>query len=149
MAEKPGSSSSFRGTMMKAFRNFHVFLYHISGGKLGGSINGSPLLLLTVTGRKSGQPHTMPLAYIYHNGEYLISASAAGAEKNPVWLTNLESKPDAKIEVSGKTYNVHATVATGAERDQLYELFKAQGDNFAEYEKKTTRKIPVIRLKPV
>ena len=142
-------ASTFRSTLFKSFRNLHVFFYHASGGKFGGSINGSPLLLLTVIGRKSGQAHTMPLAYVRKDGEYLITASAAGADKNPVWLSNLESKPEAKIEVNGKTYNVKATITTGEERDRLYELFKAQGSNFAEYEKKTTRKIPVIRLQPI
>lgn len=142
-------ASPFRNRLMKSMRNLHVFLYHISGGKIGGSINGSPLLLLTVTGRKSGRAYTIPLAYLLHNGEYLISASAAGADKNPAWLSNLESKPAAKIEVNGKAYNVKATITTGEERDQLYELFKAQGSNFAEYQKQTTRNIPVIRLQPV
>jgi deazaflavin-dependent oxidoreductase (nitroreductase family) len=139
-------ASSLGNTFMKGFRNLHVFIYHISSGKMGGSILGSPVLLLTVTGRKSGQPHTLPLAYVRHNNEYLISASAAGADKNPIWLGNLEHNPQAKIEVDGKTFNVQATITTGDERTQLYELFKKQGSNFVEYEKKTTRKIPVIRL---
>lgn len=142
--------ASFGDSLMRGFRNLHVFMYHSSGGKMGGSINGSPLLLLTVTGRKSGKAYTMPLAYVLHDGEYLITASAAGADKNPTWLANLESKPEAKIEVRGKTFPVKATiVAAGEERDRLYELFKAQGNNFVEYEKKTTRKIPVIRLQPL
>jgi deazaflavin-dependent oxidoreductase (nitroreductase family) len=141
-------ASAFRSSLMKSLRRLQVWMYHISSGKIGGSINGSPLLLLTVTGRKSGTPHTIPLAYVKHNGEYLISASAAGADKNPVWFTNLQNKLEARIEVSGRVYPVKATIATGAERDQLYDLFKAQGDNFVAYEKKTTRKIPVIRLQP-
>lgn len=133
---------------MKSLRKLHVWMYHISGGRIGGSINGSPLLLLTVTGRKSGKAHTIPLAYVQHNGAYLISASAAGADKHPVWFTNLQHKLEAKIEVMGKVYPVKATVATGAERDMLYDLFKAQGANFIEYETKTTRTIPVIHLQP-
>jgi F420H(2)-dependent quinone reductase len=134
--------------IMKGFRNFHVFLYHISGGKIAGSIMGSPLLLLTVVGRKSGQAHTIPLVYVRHNDEYLITASAGGADTDPKWLLNLESKPEAKIEIEGKTFTVKPVVTSGAERDELYELFKKQGANFVEYEQKTTRKIPVIRLKP-
>jgi deazaflavin-dependent oxidoreductase (nitroreductase family) len=130
----------------KAFRNLHVFLYHTSGGKIGGSINGSPLLLLTVTGRKSGREYTIPLAYVRHDGDYLITASAAGAERDPVWLTNLEKTPAARIEVDGQLYKVQATTTTGEERDRLYALFKAQGSNFADYEQKTRRTIPVIRL---
>lgn len=125
-----------------------MFLYRNSGGKFGGSINGSPLLLLTVTGRRSGRAYTIPVAYVQHDGEYLISASAAGADRNPIWFSNLISKPEAKIDVKGQTYRVKVMPTTVEERDQLYELFKAQGRNFAEYEKKTTRKIPVIRLQP-
>jgi deazaflavin-dependent oxidoreductase (nitroreductase family) len=142
-------ASTLRSTLMKSLRNLHVFLYHSSSGKIGGAINGSPVLLLTVTGRRSGQTHTIPLAYVHQHGEYLITASAGGADKNPVWFANLESKPEARIEVKGKAYNVKATMTTGEERDRLYELFKAQGRNFAEYEQKSTRKIPVIRLQPI
>ncbi|MEO8611699.1 MAG: nitroreductase/quinone reductase family protein [Chloroflexota bacterium] len=141
--------ASFGDTIMKGFRNLHVRVYHSSGGKWGGSINGSPLLLLTVVGHKSGKVYTIPLAYVRDGSDYLITASANGADKNPIWLSNLENMPDAKIEVSGKTLTVKPTLITGVERDQLYELFKAQGSNFGAYEKKTTRKIPVIRLQPI
>jgi deazaflavin-dependent oxidoreductase (nitroreductase family) len=142
-------TTTLGSTLMKSYRSLHVFLYHISRGKVGGSINGSPLLLLTVIGRKSGQAHTIPLAYIQHDGEYLISASAAGADKNPVWFLNLTNQPEARIEVKGKVYHVKVTVTAGAERNRLYALFKAQGRNFAEYERKTARRIPVIRLQPI
>jgi deazaflavin-dependent oxidoreductase (nitroreductase family) len=142
-------AASFGDRIMKGFRNLHVWMYHTSSGKYGGSINGSPLLLLTVIGRKSGQAYTMPLAYVREGSDYLITASANGADKNPAWLANLENMPEAKIEVSGKTLSVKPTLITGVERDQLYELFKAQGSNFGEYEKKTTRKILMIRLQPI
>ena len=141
--------SPLRSRLMKSMRKLHVFLYHVSGGKIGGSLSRSPLLLLTVTGRKSGRAYTIPLAYVLHKGEYLISASAAGADKHPVWLLNLEARPAAKIEVNGKTYHVKASITTGEERNRLYDLFKVQGSNFREYEKQTTRNIPVIRLQPV
>ncbi len=141
-------ASGLSDTLMKSFRNLQVSLYRASGGKIAGSVLGSPLLLLTVTGRRSGKEYTYPLAYVRRDGEYLVSASAGGADRNPAWFANLASHPAAKIQVGDETYNVTATVTTGAERDQLYELFKAQGRNFAAYEKKTTRKIPVIRLKP-
>ncbi len=139
--------ASFGDNLMKGFRNLQVAMYRRSGGKMGGSINGSPLLLLTVTGRKSGKHYIIPLAYIQQGGDYLITASAAGAEKNPAWLANLENMSEANIQVGDKTYRVKPTViATGPERDQLYALFVAQGSNFAKYETKTARKIPVIRL---
>lgn len=121
-------------------------MYRASGGKFGGSVQGSPLLLLTVTGRKSGREYTYPLAYVVREGEYLITASAAGSEKNPEWLANLRRNPHARILVKDQTYDVTATITTGAERDKLYELFKAQGENFRRYEQQTKREIPVIRL---
>ncbi len=142
-------ASPLGSTLMKSFRNLQIFLYRISSGKIAGSINGSPLLLFTVTGRKSGRAYTVPLAYVRHNDEYLVSASAAGSDRNPVWFSNLKSSPQAKIEVMRKTYCVTAVITTGEERERLYKLFKAQGSNFVAYEKKTTRKIPVIRLRPV
>jgi deazaflavin-dependent oxidoreductase (nitroreductase family) len=141
-------ASAFRRQLMKSLRGLQVFMYRLSKGRIGGSINGSPLLLLTVKGRKSGTPYTIPLAYVRHHGEYLISASAAGADKDPVWLSNLKSRGEAQIEVNGAVYPVKPTVTTGEERDRLYALFKVQGQNFVEYEKKTTRKIPVVRLQP-
>lgn len=141
-------ASTARKTLMKRLRQLHAFIYHISGGQMGGSINGSPLLLLTVTGRKSGAAYTIPLAYVRHEGDYLVSASAAGSDHHPAWFANLQSQPNAHIEVSGRIYRVSATVAPDDEREALYALFKSQGDNFAAYEKKTTRKIPVIRLHP-
>src|SRR5512139_519862 len=106
-------ATTFGNVLMKSFRNLHVFLYRNSGGKLGGSINGSPLLLLTVTGRRSGRAYTIPVAYVQHDGEYLISASAAGADRNPIWFSNLISKPEAKIEVKGQTYRVKVKPMTG------------------------------------
>ena len=112
-------------------------------------MNGNPLLLLTTTGRKTGLPRTTPLMYVHKDNEYLIAASAGGADQNPTWLSNLNNKPEATIEVNGKPIKVKAIITSGDERDQLYENFKALGSNFVEYEKKTTRKIPVVRLQPI
>src|SRR5689334_4007103 len=123
-------AASFGDRVMKGFRNLHVWMYHRSSGKRGGSINGSPLLLLTVIGHKSGKAYTVPLAYVRQGSDYLVTASAGGADKNPIWLSNLENMPDAKIEINGQTLTVKPTLITGVERDQLYELFKAQGSNF-------------------
>ena len=80
--------------------------------------------------------------------DYLIAASTGGADKNPAWFANLEGKPNAKIEVDGKTMSVKVVIAKGDERTELYEKFKSAGSNFVGYEQKTTRKIPVIRLQP-
>ena len=87
--------------------------------------------------------------FIHKNDEYLIAATASGSDQNPTWLSNLNNKPEATIEIQDKKINVKAVITSGDERDQLYELFKALGLGFAAYEKKTIRKIPVIRLQPI
>jgi deazaflavin-dependent oxidoreductase (nitroreductase family) len=135
--------------IVKTFTGAHVLVYRLSKGKLGGTIAGFPLLLLTTTGRKSGRARTTPVAYLRSGGEYLISASAGGADTHPAWFYNLQSKPEAKIEVDGQTFNVKVTIAEGAERDRLYEQFKAKGQNFVQYEQRTRRIIPVICLQPL
>ncbi len=140
--------ASLGNTIFKAVTGIHVFLYRKSGGKIWGRMVGLPILLLTTTGRKTGLERTNPVVYVRDGNDYLLSASAGGADKNPAWFANLESKPDAKIEVDGKTIPVKVVITTGDERTGLYEQFKSASNNFVEYEKKTTRKIPVIRLQP-
>jgi F420H(2)-dependent quinone reductase len=133
----------------KAFTSAHIFLYRISKGKLGGTLGNFPILLLTTTGRKSGRARTTPLVYLRNEEEYLIAASAGGADRHPVWFLNLQNKPEAIIEVNGKAFNVQAAIPGDTERIRLYERFKTTGDNFVQYEQNTKRPIPVIRLKPV
>jgi len=142
-------ASTFQNRLMHLGTRFYVYMYRRSGGKFGGKIAGNPVLLLTTTGSKTGKPRTTPVMYIHKDNEYLITATAAGADQNPAWLSNLNKKPEATIEMDGKQLKVKAIITSGEERDKLYENFKAIGKNFVEYEKKTTRKIPVIRLQPI
>ena len=142
-------ASPLQNRLVKIFTGLHVFLYHTSGGKIWGSMNGNPVLMLTTTGRKTGLPRTTPVMYVHKDNEYLIAASAGGADQNPTWFSNINSKPEATIEINGRKTKVKAVITSGDERDKLYENFKALGSNFIEYEKKTTRKIPVVRLQPI
>jgi deazaflavin-dependent oxidoreductase (nitroreductase family) len=142
-------ASGFQKQIFKLLTRTHIFLYRTSGGKIGRTMSGNPILLLTTTGRKTGKLRTTPLMYIHKNNEYLIAGSDGGADQNPTWLSNLNSKAEATIEVNGKTIKVKAIITSGDERDTLYENFKAMWVNFVEYEKKTTRKIPVVRLQPI
>jgi F420H(2)-dependent quinone reductase len=135
--------------VFRLLMNLQVFVYRASKGRFMSQINGLPVLLLTTTGRKSGKTRTTPVLYIHQDNEYLIAASAGGADKNPMWFLNLQSHPEASIEVNGITHYVRAFITTGDERDRLYEVFKSSASNFVGYEKRTTRKIPVIRLQPI
>jgi deazaflavin-dependent oxidoreductase (nitroreductase family) len=134
--------------IMKAVTRLHIFLYHLSGGKILGEIVGMPVLLLTTTGRKSGQPRTTPLVYHREGDDYLIAASNGGVATHPAWYYNLTTTPEVQVEVAGRTFRAEVTILTGAARDQVYESFKASSDNFVRYEQTAPRTIPVIRLTP-
>jgi deazaflavin-dependent oxidoreductase (nitroreductase family) len=137
MSESAGPEN-FNTKIIREFRE--------NEGKVGGPFEGAPLLLLTSTGAKSGQPRTSPVMYLPDDGRYVVFASKAGAPTNPDWYHNLVAHPDASIEVGTERFGVKATVITGAERDALYARQAGLYPGFAEYEAKTTRTIPVIAL---
>ena len=117
-----------------------------NNGVVGGMFAGAPILLLTTTGAKSGKQRTTPLVYLPDSDRMLIFASKAGAPTNPDWYHNLVANPVATVEVGSDSQQFKATVITGAERDRLYAQQAAKMPNFAEYEKLTTRTIPVVAL---
>jgi deazaflavin-dependent oxidoreductase (nitroreductase family) len=120
--------------------------FRANGGKLGGNFAGAPVLLLTSTGAKSGQPRTSPMMYLPEGDRLYVFASKAGAPTNPDWYHNLVANPTATIEVGSERYEVKATPLTGAERDRVYAKQAGLYPGFKEYEEKTTRTIPVVAL---
>jgi deazaflavin-dependent oxidoreductase (nitroreductase family) len=130
--------SSFNDAIIAEFRSHQ--------GKVGGSFEGAPLLLLTTTGARSGKQHTNPLMYRADGDRWLVFASYAGAPTNPAWYHNIVAHPDAVIEVGTETVEVTATVLDPAERDREYAEQAGLYPGFAEYQEKTTRVIPVVAL---
>lgn len=120
--------------------------FRANKGKVGGRYANTPLLLLTTTGAKSGKTYINPLAYTKDSNRLIIIASFGGAPKNPSWYNNLVAHPEVTVEVGSERFQAKATVATGEERQRLYDQQAKQMPNFAEYAKKTTRQIPVIVL---
>ena len=120
--------------------------FHANGGKVGGQFAGGQLLLLTTTGAKSGKRRVNPLAYTTDGDRLVIIASKGGAPSSPDWYYNLVAHPKVTIEVGTQTFEATATVVAGEERDILYAKQAALMPGFAEYQKKTTRKIPVVVL---
>lgn len=120
--------------------------FRANQGKVGGPYANAPLLLLTTTGAKSGKTYINPLAYTKDGNRLVIIASFGGAPKNPSWYNNLVAHPEVTVEVGSERFRAKATVATGEERQRLYDQQAKQMPNFAEYAKKTTRQIPVIVL---
>jgi deazaflavin-dependent oxidoreductase (nitroreductase family) len=123
--------------------------FHANEGRVGGMFDGVPLLLLHHTGAKSGKSRVNPLAYQSDGGRYVVFASKAGAPTNPDWYHNLKAQPNVTIEVGADTIDVIAGEATGEERERLYRTQAERIPQFAEYEQKAKRVIPVIVLTPV
>ena len=122
--------------------------FRANGGRVGGMFEGAPMLLLHSIGAKSGKERINPLMYQPRDDGYAIFASEAGAPTNPDWYHNLRANPSASIEVGEDTVTVAAREADGAERDEIWSGQKADFPNFAEYEQKTDRVIPVVVLEP-
>jgi deazaflavin-dependent oxidoreductase (nitroreductase family) len=122
--------------------------FRANEGKVGGMFEGAPVLLLTSTGAKSGQRRTTPVVYQPDGDRMVIFASKAGAPENPAWFHNLRATPTATVEVGTDTLEVEAIVTDGDERQRLFEKQKQLMPQFADYEQKTTRQIPVVALQP-
>ncbi len=122
--------------------------FRANGGRVGGPFERMPLLLLHHVGAKSGKDRINPVAYYRDGDRYAVFASKAGAPTNPDWYHNLKAHPDVTIEVGTDTVEVHAEEATGEERDRLYGAQAEVSPQFAEYQSKTDRVIPVIVLTP-
>ena len=117
-----------------------------NGGKVGGGFEGAPLVLLHTVGARSGQPRVNPLMYLPDGDRWIVFASKAGAPTSPDWYHNLVAHTEVNIEVGTDTIPVTATFAQGDERDQLYRRQAGLYPQFAEYERSTTRRIPVVIL---
>jgi deazaflavin-dependent oxidoreductase (nitroreductase family) len=120
--------------------------FRANAGKVGGMWEGRPLLLLTTSGAKSGRKHTTPTMYLRDGDRLLVFASKGGAPTNPHWYHNLLAHPEVTVEVGPETYQAIATVLTGEERDRLYARQAELYPQFGDYQKRTSRKIPVIAL---
>ncbi len=118
------------------------------GEATSGPFVGRQVLILTNTGARSGEARVTPLAYSRDGDNYVVIASKGGAPTHPSWFHNLVANPNAKIEVLGDTITVRARVAEGDERNRLYAEQAKLMPGFIEYQKRTTRTIPVIVLEP-
>jgi deazaflavin-dependent oxidoreductase (nitroreductase family) len=134
------SPTDFNANVIEEFR--------ANGGRVSGPLAGMPLLLLHHTGAKSGTSRINPLAYIEDGDRFVIFASKAGAPTNPDWYHNLHAHPAVKIEVGSQTIDVVASEARGDERERLFRAQAEASPQFAGYQEKTDRLIPVIVLTP-
>ncbi|HYO49535.1 MAG TPA: nitroreductase family deazaflavin-dependent oxidoreductase [Chloroflexia bacterium] len=126
----------------------HAAMYRRTGGKVGGKIGEMPVLLLTTTGRKSGQPRTVPLNYLPDGKNYVVTASNSGRDEPPLWFLNLQSNPQATVQVGRVTIPVIAKEATPEVKARLWPRLTRKARQYAEYQKLTQRDIPMVVLRP-
>lgn len=136
--------------MFKAVNAVHRFVVRTTKGKVGGSGLGMPVLELTTIGRKSGEKRTVMLTAPVQDGDSLvIVASKGGDDRNPAWFLNLQANPDVEVAVKGgPTTPMRARVVEGDERAALWERVVKDHTNYAGYQRKTTREIPLVSLEP-
>ena len=127
----------------------HIDEFRANDGKLGGGLEGAPMLLLHHVGFKSGQEYVSPLTYQGLDSGYAIFASNYGKTTDPAWLRNLQANPDTTIELGSETISVRARVADTEERDAIFEEQVRRMPPFAEYVKTAQRVIPVVVLERV
>jgi F420H(2)-dependent quinone reductase len=123
-------------------------LYRLSGGRIGGKVGRAPVLLLTTTGRKSGQPRTAPIVYLADGANVVLINTNAGNAKIPAWSLNLQANPEAEVEIGRKRRPIRARVAEGSERADLWRKHVEQFEGFDNYKQKLDREPAVWVLEP-
>ncbi len=128
------------------FGEAHIRAYRESGGEHGYHWRGTTVLLLTTTGRRSGEARTTPLIFAGDGDRWVIVASKGGAPEHPAWYENLLAHPEAEIQVMAEEIPVTATTASGEERTRLWSLMTDAWPAYDEYQTKTEREIPAVIL---
>ncbi len=135
---------------MKTMNAVHRSLLKLTGGRAGWKVSNMPVLELTTTGRRSGQSRTVMLTSPLQEGETLIVvASRGGDDKSPAWFLNLRDNPDVQVALKGQPkQRMRAHIATAEERSRLWPRVTADHKNYAGYQTKTEREIPLVLLEP-
>jgi deazaflavin-dependent oxidoreductase (nitroreductase family) len=136
--------------VLKTMNTVHRSLLKLTGGRAGWNVSNMPVLELTTTGRKSGQQRSVMLTSPLQDGKSIVVvASRGGDDQSPAWFLNLRDNPDVEVALRGKPkQRMHAHIATSAERARLWPLVTADHKNYAGYQTKTEREIPLVLLQP-
>ena len=134
--------------MLKIISRVHTFLYRATGGRVTSSLLGRGMLLLTTKGRKSGRPYTTPLQYLEDGDRIIIVGSNAGNARHADWWLNLRQHPEAAVQGGGSVRRMRAEEVLGEERERLWEKLVEWYPSYAQYQKRTDRRIPVVALTP-
>jgi deazaflavin-dependent oxidoreductase (nitroreductase family) len=128
------------------FGQEHVRRYLKTDGAEGHDWQGTTALILTTTGRRSGESRSTPLIYGTHGDDHVVVASKGGAAEDPAWYLNLSEDPEVTVQVRGDRFNAHARTATPEEKPELWRMMTERWPAYDEYQQKTDRDIPVVVL---
>ena len=135
--------------LIKLFMAFNTLLIRISGGRVGSRLGTQTILILHTVGRKSGLARAIPIAYFDFEEKYLIVGSNWGKDQQADWYLNLKKRPGATVDVKGKSFAVRMHEAKGEEYDRLWNFATQKHPPYLNYQKMTTRHIPIVILEPV
>jgi F420H(2)-dependent quinone reductase len=144
--ERQGSTG-FR-IAMKILGRIHGGMYRASGGKLGRTFFGSPVLLLTTTGRRTGRSRTWPLVYLLEGNLIIVVASNGGQPNHPAWYLNLRTNPHVSVQLGDQRHAMIAQTVEGDQRGRLWSRVVREYPVYGDYQRKTDREIPVVILHP-
>jgi proline iminopeptidase len=136
------------GTPLRVIWRVHRAILRLTGGRFV-KVGPMDALLLTTTGRKSGERRDVALNYLPDGNSYIVVASYVGEDRDPAWWRNLKTDQDAEVRVSGARTRVRAREVEGAERERLWSRFIATDPAYAEYQGRTERRLPVVVLEAV
>jgi deazaflavin-dependent oxidoreductase (nitroreductase family) len=128
------------------FGKEHTRKYRETGGEVGHEWQGTQTLLLTTTGRKSGEPRELPLIYAPWKDDYLVVASNGGKDAPPAWYVNLRANPDVEVQVMDDRFKAKARDATPEEKAEMWPTMTSEWPAYDDYQKKTDREIPIVVL---
>lgn len=131
------------------FTNLHTAAYRLSGGRLGETLLGMPMLLLSTWGRKTGLLRTAPLLYLPIDGRFVLVASNGGAKQHPTWWFNLQANPEALVQIGPERGRVRAEAVAADERARYWPLLLDIYPQYANYQARTNREIPLLALRPI
>ena len=135
-------------TQLRIFWRVHRAFMRLTGGRFG-RVGALDALLLTTTGRKSGERRDVALNYLRDGDAFVVVASYTGEDRDPAWWRNLEAAPEGEVTASGEHMKVRAREVEGPERDRLWARFVEKDPAYAEYQQRTKRRLPVVVLEPV
>jgi deazaflavin-dependent oxidoreductase (nitroreductase family) len=135
--------------IIKWMSRLNTWAYRATGGKLGGKFRGgAPVMLVTTTGRKTGRRHTTPLLYLRDGDRVVTVASKGGMDHHPLWYRNMVADPTVEVQIGSRVATMRAHTANAAEKAALWPKLVAMYPDYADYQARTAREIPVVILSP-